>query len=122
MVGLVACLTVLGAAMMPPAANADYVYTTFDPPGSLNTEVYALNGTGTAAGSYRDASQGHGFIRDAGGNIVTFDPPGSLNTGVAALNESGTVAGIYAGGRPRQQLPRVHPGPRGHLHQLRRPR
>jgi hypothetical protein len=56
------------------AARADLVFTTFDPPGSTRTTFSVLNNSGTVAGTYRDATQGHGFIRTASGSITTIDP------------------------------------------------
>jgi hypothetical protein len=87
------------AAAVPSPAHADYIITTFDPPGSagsIGTQVQALNASGVVAGYYRDATTDHGFIRDAGGTITAFDPPGSIQTVALALNAAGAVAGYYS--------------------------
>jgi hypothetical protein len=71
--------------------------------GSIDTEVYALNDAGQAAGYYFDAGHGalgaHGFVRNADGSFTTFDFPGSINTEVHALNDAGEAAGDYVGAR-----------------------
>jgi hypothetical protein len=55
----------LAAALTLPltatgVARADFVFTTFDPPGStgsIGTQVAALNNSGAVAGSFRDTTQ-----------------------------------------------------------------
>jgi hypothetical protein len=54
--------------------------TIFDPIGSIETSVNALNDVGEVAGTYFDGARGHGFVRDASGNITVFDLPGSTDT------------------------------------------
>jgi hypothetical protein len=70
--------------------------TSFDPPGSTETEPAIINASGVIAGSYFDAaSLVHGFIRDAQGNITSFDPAGSTLTSANGINATGAITGWY---------------------------
>ena len=71
--------------------------TTFDPPGSTNTQADSINREGGITGSYFK-NMWHGFLRHANGTIVTFDPPGSTVTQAHSINEEGAVTGSYFGG------------------------
>jgi len=71
-------------------------FTTFDPPGSINTFTFAINFEGAIAGFYYDAENMiHGFLRTPDGTITTFDPPGSMGTIVGDINDFGVIAGYY---------------------------
>ena len=55
------------------------VFTTFDPPGSTDTEPQAINPAGVIVGYYIDAGGiPHGFLRARDGTFIPFDPLGSL--------------------------------------------
>src|SRR5690242_7757108 len=91
--GAFALIAVYGtaAAKEPHAA-----YTTFDPPGSVDTEVYAVNGKGVAAGYYYDGNRySHGFVRNSDGSIDTFDPSGATFTYVSGINAKGAITGSW---------------------------
>jgi len=99
------------------AANANGTggtIITFDPPGAGTGAnqgtgcayfpcALAINGEGTIAGSYTDASNvNHAFVRTPDGRFTTFQAPGadttpnSFNgTGATSINEEGTVVGYY---------------------------
>lgn len=71
------------------------IFTTFDPPGSLDTEVLDMNPAGAFVGDYCDAVACYGFLRTPDGTISTFDPPGSTYTAPLAINPAGAVAGWF---------------------------
>ena len=72
--------------------------TTFDPPGSTNTNPMSINWVGAITGSYRDSADVyHGFVRNPLGKIVSFDPVGSKGTYANAINDAGAIAGGYSG-------------------------
>jgi hypothetical protein len=91
-----AILAFTGAAAR---AEAGAVYTTFDPPGSVNTYATCMSDNGMIAGNYYDSSNvSHGFVRAIDGTIASFDPAGSVDTtaGYArCINKDGWVAGSY---------------------------
>ena len=63
------------AASIAHAAANTATFTTFDPPGSLVTEPFAINPAGAITGPYFDASGiEHGFLRARDGTLTTFDP------------------------------------------------
>jgi hypothetical protein len=93
------CVLALMAVASGPAA-AEPTYTTFDPPGSANTNAVSINGAGTITGYYLDASgTSHGFVRAADGTITSFDPAGSTGTYAVSINRHGVVAGSYSDSR-----------------------
>jgi hypothetical protein len=95
---LVVSLSLIHFAIPASPAKADFLITSFDPPGSTGTAVFALNASGQTAGSYQIGTQNHGFIRNIDGTISTFDPLGSTDTFVYALSPSGKAAGYYDAG------------------------
>src|SRR5205085_2872896 len=76
------------------SANAA-TYTTFDPSGSIYTEVWGLS-EGAIAGDYQDSNFNfHGYVRAADGTITAFDPAGSILTSPIGINKKGATAGYY---------------------------
>jgi hypothetical protein len=72
----------------------DGTFTTFDPPGSLFTEVLAMNQAGALTGDYCDAVACHGFLRAPDNTVTTFDPPGTTQgTTPKAINPAGAITG-----------------------------
>jgi len=67
--------------------------TSFDPAGSVDTEVRGMSRTGAVVGRYQDGAFGvHGFIRKPSGKIVEL-----LNHGIVAadsINSDGDVCGV----------------------------
>src|SRR6516162_8866902 len=63
-------------------------FTTFDPPGSVETFANSINPAGAITGTYNDASLvSHVFLRAPDGAFTTFDPPGSvLGVSQSAIN------------------------------------
>ncbi len=70
--------------------------TTYDPPGSINTQLTALDGVNMAGWYQGSDLVKHGFVYD-GTTLTAIDPPGATQTQVSAI--SGTnVAGFYVDG------------------------
>jgi hypothetical protein len=83
-------------SVLGPTANQhgflrtpDGTFTTFDPPGSVFTQVLAINPAGAITGDYCDAVACHGFVRAPNESIATFDNP----AGGIAINPAGAVVG-----------------------------
>jgi hypothetical protein len=74
----------------------DGTFTTFDPPGSIFTEVTAINQAGVIIGDYNNGVTGHAFFRSPDGTVTTFDaPPGSTQgTLPFAINQGGVITGL----------------------------
>src|SRR5438552_14348032 len=70
----------------------DGTITTFDVPGSVDTNARSINTNGTVTGDYHDGSLGHGFVRAADGTIATFDVPGSVYTVGFGISAHGAIA------------------------------
>jgi hypothetical protein len=74
-------------------------FTSFDAPDAgtgigQGTLPIAINQKGVIAGTYYDSSNnGHGFLRQANGQITEFSPTNLTNVGVWALNNPGQVVG-----------------------------
>ena len=60
---------------------------TFDPAGSIDTEVSAINNKGDITGGYVKDSNNYGFLRDRKGSITTF--------------QIGNIAPMSINGEPR---------------------
>jgi probable HAF family extracellular repeat protein len=88
-------LVVLGVLVGGPV-QADYIYTTFDVPGSMNeTSALGINASGQIVGGYRGSDNLiHGFLL-SGGSYTTFDVPGSTSTSGTGINNSGQIVGSY---------------------------
>jgi hypothetical protein len=75
-------------------------YTTFDPPGSGNTQPAAINASGAVAGIFDDSDDvRHGFIRDPSGSFTIVAPPhpskGKRVANITGLNKAGGTVGYY---------------------------
>jgi probable HAF family extracellular repeat protein len=79
-------------------AKADYIFTTLDPPGSVQTQFLnatGINASGQIVGQYDDAGgTRHGFLL-SGGSFTTLDAPGSHFTIAYGINASGQIVGLY---------------------------
>jgi uncharacterized membrane protein len=78
--------------------HRDGTFLTFDPVGSINTQVTAINDKGEITGSYATADGiYHGFVRNQQGVIESFDAVGSGNPGTfpKAINDLGQITGYY---------------------------
>ena len=74
-------------------------FTTFDPPGSIFTEITAINSAGVIIGDYNNGAAGHAFLRIPDGTVTTFDqPPFKGDTLAFAINPAGVIAGGGDGG------------------------
>lgn len=77
----------------------DGVFSPLVVPGSSLTAAWDVAPNGEVAGTYRNATGFHGFIRTETG-IITVDFPGAAATRVFGINARGDVVGSYvAGGR-----------------------
>lgn len=77
--------------------TADGTITTFDPTGSTQTHVYAMNDALTIVGSFSDSNGTHGFIRTADGTITIYDAPGSVGyTEIRGINDNNVYGGDYS--------------------------
>jgi hypothetical protein len=76
-------ILIVGVTLLLGFASAGYAQkiTSFDVPGSTNTQAQAINSDGQIAGFYTDvAGIAHGFLRRQGGSFTSFDVPGSTGT------------------------------------------
>jgi hypothetical protein len=92
------CLLALGLVLrLPGKAKADYIFTTYDVPGSTSTNPQAagINASGQIVGNYDDAGgTRHGYLLNAG-SYTTLDVPGSTSTFASGIDTSGQVVGSY---------------------------
>ena len=93
------------AAAAPSAPSTSRIadtkakFTTFDPPGSVNTYVTGLNRKGWITGYFEDGgATWHGYVRTSGGGITAFDPAGSIDTEARSINTKNVIAGYYEDG------------------------
>jgi hypothetical protein len=79
-------------------------FTTFDPPGPVDSNDNAdnavnavrINNRGQIVGTARNGTSGdRGFLRDARGRITTIRVPGAKATTAEKLNDRGQVTGTY---------------------------
>src|SRR5262249_49490956 len=76
--------------------SPDGIFTSFDPPGSIDTFPFAINPAGAVTGFYVDASTGpHGSLRAPNGTITPFDP-GSTFTLPVAVTPVGVITGAFS--------------------------
>lgn len=68
-----------------------------DVPGATDTFPAAINDAGVIAGSYFDATGGHGFTDDHG-VFTTIDAPGASGTSIAGMNNEGQLVGTFSKG------------------------
>lgn len=107
---LPACRTLLSHCVSQPLALAclllaltqasvagKTVIVSFDPPGSVATNVTGLNRTGTVVGFFQDAQEGfHGFSRSTSGQITVIDVAGPTSrTRIDFINDNGDMIGYY---------------------------
>ena len=90
-------LAILGVILgISGQARAQYVFTTFDAPGSTATQALGINGAGQIVGRF--ASSGNdalGFLL-SGGIYTTLDAPGANQKTIAdGINDSGVIVGSY---------------------------
>lgn len=93
-----------GKSVGPAAANwrrfpgrafvvDDGVLSVFEVPGSLRTEAWDVNPSGTIVGMFQDSSSAaHGFVRE-GEAFTTIDFPGTASTMVFGINAAGDLVG-----------------------------
>jgi hypothetical protein len=83
-----------------PSAQCQ-TFTTFDPPGSVQTQSVGISDLGVAAGFYFDANDlYHSFVRKPDGSIISFEAPGSgtarlQGTTAESINPAGAITGTY---------------------------
>lgn len=69
------------------------VLSLFDAPGSVLTEAWDINPSGTIVGLYEDsASATHGYLRQ-GEKFTILDVPGAVSTMIFGINAAGDLAG-----------------------------
>jgi hypothetical protein len=93
---LASCLmfALLGLSPFSHAGNPAII--NFDPLGSINTQVTAINDAGTIVGCFWDTQGEHGFSRAASGLITVIDIAGpSSETCIYSINNNGEMAGFY---------------------------
>jgi hypothetical protein len=85
--------TVTALCMLISSATAQQpTFTTFDLPGSIQTQASNINAAGAITGYYAENCVAHGFLRAPDGTITTFDPPGTsplLGTYPSSINPQG---------------------------------
>jgi len=73
------------------------VFTTFEVPGSVWTDTWAINDSSQIVGSYQDSNGGtYGFLYDKG-VFTTLAVPGATSNGAQGINASGQIVGDYHG-------------------------
>jgi uncharacterized membrane protein len=87
------------AVMASATANAGYVVSTVDYPGSTFTQMFGINNAGLAVGVADDgASTGFGFTAQANSDgtftLTQLPPaPGGFQTSALGINDAGTIVG-----------------------------
>lgn len=82
-----------GYQLLPPHGQANYVNENF--PGSIQTQVTALNNNGATAGFWVGANgANHGFV-EWQGVFTSYDAPNSHFTQILSINNAGTAVGFY---------------------------
>jgi hypothetical protein len=70
--------------------------TTFDPPGSVNTQAFSINARGAITGYYNESNLViHGFLREPNGRFTSFNAPDSISTKAVSINAVGAITGYY---------------------------
>ena len=78
-------------------AQAQYTYTTFDVPGTSDTEAFGINQAGQIVGANSNSSGvSHGFLRDVDSSYTRFDVPGARSTVALGINDASQIVGYYA--------------------------
>src|SRR5262245_10768791 len=88
-------LLALSRLVVPAFAQkaSQYVFTSFDPPGSTGTGSNGINNAGTIVGSY---SPGGGFLQGfvfSAGIFTEIQVPGAVSTTPYGINDAGTISG-----------------------------
>jgi probable HAF family extracellular repeat protein len=96
--GVMALGLVVGLASQ---ANADYIFSTIDVPGSPQTAVYGINDAGDIVGSYLEVhgstGQLHGFLLSKGGyTTIDGSNSGSLGAQALGINNARQIVGGYS--------------------------
>lgn len=69
------------------------VLSLFDAPGSVRTEAWDINASGTVVGLFEDSTSAtHGYLRQ-GATFTTIDYPGATSTMVFGINAAGDLVG-----------------------------
>jgi probable HAF family extracellular repeat protein len=77
-------------------AGTQYSFRFFDPPGSTDTEAFAINDLGALVGTYTDANGvTHSFVRSPWGSTTTIDVPGATETDARGINDFGAIVGYF---------------------------
>jgi hypothetical protein len=77
-------------------AGTQYTFRFFDPPGSTDTEAFAINDLGALVGTYTDANGvAHSFVRSPWGSTTTIDVPGATETDARGINDFGAIVGYF---------------------------
>ncbi len=78
------------------------VLSPFDAPGSVRTEAWDINPSGTVVGLYEDSTSAtHGYLRQ-GGTFTTVDYPGATSTMIFGINAAGDLVGAAKDGAGMQ--------------------
>src|SRR5712692_8036899 len=88
---LTAIVCVLAVGMRSDV-QADFTFTTIDPPETTYTNAQGVNDSGQIVGEYYTAGHYHGFLYD-GTAFSTIDCPGADATTAFAINTSGQIVG-----------------------------
>ena len=96
---LVACAPLVSCsqtAVQAPGAPASLTFTTIDYPGSTETILFKINGSGEIVGGYFDGPDvEHGLLLQAG-SFTTFDDPNGVGqTQAEGINDAGAATGTY---------------------------
>jgi len=99
-------------ALLPASlcfAQTTFTFVSFDPPGSANTQVWAINDAGTVVGDYADSSGVYsGFKRVKSGAFSKPIERAGENVYTDGINNKGIVSGYYSVG-PGQGYPPPNP-------------
>ena len=76
-----------------------YSFITIDDPfATAGTFAEGINGKGQIVGTYRHASDTHGFVDTGIGGATLDDPLATNGTSAYGINDSGQIVGAYYGG------------------------
>src|ERR1700757_688436 len=92
------CLVVLWACISTAQTPKKPVFTSFDYPGSVDTEATAITPSGEIVGRYFTFDgtnfHEHGFLL-TNGQFQPIDFPDSIDTDVTYINPRGEIVGVY---------------------------
>ena len=84
-----------GATPAPP----NFKFTTMNVPGSISTQLFGINNSGSIVGDYADsAGIWHGVLISGGKNKTIDHPSAVVGTFLYSINSTGTIAGFYQDG------------------------